>query len=285
MRPRHTRLSALVTVVMALAVVLATAPTALAAPANDTWRDATRIRVGTTVEQDTSAATAEPIDQKANENCGAPRVKASVWFKYRAGTTRRLLLDATGSGYSVGLMVFRGRPSADSLVTCGPMQVGFRARADRRYFVMAFSDSRANGGDLVLSLDTVKPPTLDVVVSDTAVLSPDGAITVSATVRCTGASFLGLETQVRQPVGRLFVMGFYFTESDTACDGTDQVVEMPVQPDNGIFAGGRALVDVLGYACGPFDCAEFTVTRYEVQVKRASSDLPSTPRLTERARP
>ena len=59
-------------------------------------------------------------------------------------------------------MVFDGTPTADSLIACGPGEVGLRARAGRTYYVMAFSDTDVNGGNLVLTLQNAPTPRVHV---------------------------------------------------------------------------------------------------------------------------
>lgn len=246
------------------------APPALAAPpANDTWRQADRIRLGDKVVQSTVDATQQRIDRRVNRECGAPRVGASVWFRYRASVPRRLVLDASQSGYPVGLMVFRGRPSPRSLVACGPVEVGFRARADQRYFVMAFADSRRAGGRLALSLEQARRPTLSMELADTAVLDDAGTITLTATTRCTNAGFGGIDATLRQLVGRFYVIGYTFAETGE-CDGTTRELELTITSDNGVFGLEPATVDVFASACGPFDCAEVVVEDHPVTVQEAA---------------
>ncbi len=254
--------------ILVLATGLLAAPALAAPPGNDTWPRADRIRLGDKIVQSTVGATQQRIDRRVNQSCGAPQVGASVWFRYRAPVARRLVLNASQSGYSVGLMVFRGRPTPRSLISCGPVEVGFRARADQRYFVMAFADSRRAGGRLALSLEQVRRPTLSFKLADTAVLEDDGTITLTGTARCTNAGFGGVDATLRQLVGRFYVIGYTFTEIGT-CDGTARELEMTLTSDNGVFGLEPATVDVYVSACGPFDCAEAILEDQPVTVQEA----------------
>jgi hypothetical protein len=254
--------------ILVLATGLLAAPALAAPPGNDTWRHADRIRLGDKIVQSTVKATQQRIDRRVNQNCGAPQVGASVWFRYRAPVARSLVLNASQSGYSVGLMVFRGRPTPRSLISCGPVEVGFRARAGQRYFVMAFADSRRAGGRLALSLEQVRRPTLAVEVADTAVLDDDGTITLTGTTRCTNAGFGGVDATLRQLVGRFYVIGYTFAETGV-CDGTTRELEMTLTSDNGVFGLEPATVDVFASACGPFDCAEVVIEDHPVTVQEA----------------
>lgn len=255
------------------ALILAAGLLAVPVPAeasvgNDTWRRADRIGIGVDVGQRTTEARSERLDRRLNRNCGAPRVGASVWFRYRSGTAKQVMLDATASDYSVGLMVFRGRPSRRSLLTCGPGQVGFRAGAERRYFVMAFDDSSRAGGRLMLSVSKVRTPRISLELSDTAVLDEVGTITVTGTLRCTNASFGGVDATLRQLVGRFYVIGYAFAETG-ACDGTTRALQLPITSDNGVFGLEPATVDVFASACGPFRCAEVVIDDHPVTIQEA----------------
>lgn len=254
--------------ILVLATGLLAAPALAAPPGNDTWGHADRIRLGDKIVQSTVDATQQRIDRRVNRACGAPRVGASVWFRYRSSTPRRLVLNASQSGYSVGLMVFRGRPTPRSLISCGPVEVGFQARADQRYFVMAFADSRSTGGRLALSLEQVRRPTLSVELDDTAVLDDAGAITLTGTTRCGNAGFGGVDATLRQLVGRLYVIGYTFAETGV-CDGTTHALELTLTSDNGIFGTEPATVDVFATACGPFRCAEVVIEDHPVTVQAA----------------
>lgn len=254
--------------ILVLATGLLAAPALAAPPGNDTWRHADRIRLGDKIVQSTVDATQQRIDRRVNRDCGAPTVGASVWFRYRASVPRRLMLNASQSGYSVGLMVFRGRPSPRSLIACGPVEVGFRARAGQRYFVMAFADSRRTGGRLALSLDQVRRPTLSVELGDTAVLDDSGTITLTGTTRCTNAGFGGVDATLRQLVGRFYVIGYTFAETGV-CDGTTRELELTLTSDNGIFGTEPATVDVFASACGPFRCADVVIEDHQITVQAA----------------
>lgn len=254
--------------VLVLAAGLLAPPAVAAPPGNDTWRHADRIRLGDKIVQSTVDATQQRLDRRVNRNCGAPTVGASVWFRYRSSVARRLVLNASQSGYAVGLMVFRGRPSPRSLISCGPVEVGFAARADQRYFVMAFADSRRTGGRLALSLEQVRRPTLSVQLGDTAVLEDDGTITLTGTTRCTNAGFGGVDATLRQLVGRFYVIGYTFAETGV-CDGTRRELVLNLTSDNGVFGVEPATIDVFASACGPFRCAEVVIEDHPVTVQAA----------------
>ena len=86
-----------------------------------------------------------------------------------------VVFDVTESDYSAGLMVFEGTPTADSLVTCGPGIVGLHAQGGQTYYVMAFSDTAVNGGNLVLSLKKAPTPRAHVTLSKRGLAFHGGA--------------------------------------------------------------------------------------------------------------
>src|SRR5262249_41190032 len=146
-----------------------------AAPSNDESTGAEVVHLGDTVNEDTTQATTNAGDDTLNQDCGAPATNASVWFKYTPGQKRNVALDTTASDYSSGLMVFDGTPTADSLVTCGPGEVGLRARAGHTYYIMAFSDTDVIGGNLVLSLVNAPTPKVHVSVAKHGLAFHSGA--------------------------------------------------------------------------------------------------------------
>src|SRR4029077_11902238 len=139
-------------------LTLAAAPASAAPPGNDEPQGAVVLHLGDRVVQNTSEATTNAQDEALNANCGAPATNASVWYKYSPHVDRNVVLDATASSYSSGMLVFKGTPTARSLVTCGPGSVVLRARAGKTYNIMVISDTNVNGGKLVLMLKKAPPP-------------------------------------------------------------------------------------------------------------------------------
>jgi hypothetical protein len=61
-----------------------------------------------------------------------------------------------------------------------------------------------------------------------------------------------VETSLSQQVGRFAIHGIGF--SDLPCDETPRPWRAEVLPDNGKFAGGKAVSVTFAVAYGPFEC-------------------------------
>jgi len=147
--------------------------------------------------------------------------------------------------------------------------------AGETYFVMAFDDQEdggGNGGNLAIQIEGFRvepPPEIAVTVAPVGRFdSHSGTATVSGTFFCSGtAEFVELFGDMEQRAGRFFVRGFFslFGEGEDPpdqqllCDGTTQAWTAEVHPDNGLFKGGNATVEMFILACGFFDCSEEVV--------------------------
>jgi hypothetical protein len=108
------------------------------AAGHDEATGAVVLHLGDRVEQDTTQATTADDDTAINDaDCGAPAVKASVWYQYTPDATGNAALDTSESDYEAGLMVFDGAPTSDSFLACGPVAVGLHFHAGTTYYVMA----------------------------------------------------------------------------------------------------------------------------------------------------
>lgn len=244
-------------VATAVAGVGVVAPAAATeAPVNDTWEGAVALSLGDTVTLDTTAATTDAVDEEANQSCGAPYTNASVWYTYTPATDGGFVADMSESDYTGGFMVFEGTPSSSTLLDCGPDSVGVGATAGTTYYLVAFSDTSTNGGNLALSLsEAPPPPTVDVTVDPSATVAKDGSVTLTGTYSCTDADWVDIEASLTQTVGRFKINGYGYVSFDQ-CDGEPHAFDLNVTGDNGTFAGGKAASVAWTWACGAFDCAE-----------------------------
>ena len=252
----------LLSALFAVALVPLVAPPASAAPpANDEAGGAVVLHLGDRVSQDTTEATTNAGDDALNVDCGAPFTNASVWYRYTPGTNRRVLLDTSESDYEVGLMVFEGTPTADSLLACGPTALGLRAHAGTTYTVMAFSDTETMGGNLVLSLRKAPPPRAHVSISKRgAVFHGAGAARIHGTYLCKhDENFSFLSAHLRQRAGRLKIQAD--SGADLRCNGVRHRWSARLVSPVGTFAPGRAVAKVQLLACGFVDCARATADR------------------------
>jgi hypothetical protein len=237
-------------------VPLAAGPASAAPPPNDESGGAVAISLGDHVTQDTTEATTNAGDATLNANCGAPATNASVWYQYTSDGDRRVALDMSSSSYSGGLMVFKGTPTANSLIACGPGAVGLHARPGKTYFIMAFSDTEVNGGTLVLSLENAPTPRVHVSVAKHGVAFHGGAARIHGSYYCKHAdsfnSFLG--AFLFQRAGRLKIQG----EGDTTvrCNGKRHHWSARIVSPIGTYAKGHAVAKVQVFACGLIQCRQ-----------------------------
>jgi hypothetical protein len=244
--------------------LLAAGPVLAAAPTNDVFGGrevVTALPFSVTV--DTADATSDSNDAELHEQCGAPAMDASVWYEYTAPADGWIVLDATGSTYSVGLLVATGEPGAFGVQGCGPEGLLFFAAAGVTYHLLAFDyqgDGVGNGGTLVLSIEAGGgPPAIDLTVDPVGSFNArTGAATITGTVTCSGGegegegkSFIGV--QLSQLVGRFRIAGEGGTEF--ACDGASHAWSAEILSSAGKFGGGRAFVSASSVACNVFDCA------------------------------
>jgi hypothetical protein len=244
------------------ASTLATQPAFAAAPSNDTIGGATAVVLGFHEILDTTEATTDADDAQLNTDCGAPATDASVWYTISLAADSGVVVDVSASDYSAGVLVGVGSPGALELVTCGPGTVGFFAAAGTTYYVLAIDDQQdggGNGGMLDISFNAAPPtPTVDVTVAPQGTFDArTGTATLHGTFTCTDADFIDIFGDVTQTVGRVSTVhgSFEFLE-EGACDGASHAWTAVVSPDNGKFAGGKALTVAFSFACGAFECAE-----------------------------
>ncbi|WP_076259182.1 DUF6299 family protein [Intrasporangium flavum] len=261
-------------VALAAAALLAPlgATTASAAPTNDTVAGATAVTaLPTTITQDTSTATTDAVDAGLNQLCGAPATNGSVWFTYTDTTGNGLLVDVSGSGFSAGVAIVAGDPTAGGeLLACAPGAGAARGAAGTTYYVMAFSDTPGVvGGNLVASFSDPGPaPEAMVTVDPRATAYKDGSARLTGTYSCLNADGYAsvVQGQLVQQVGRVKVTGEFFV-NPLECDGAVHPWEAVVTSQNGLFAGGKAANVTVAFACGLLDCASAFVEQ-RVQVSR-----------------
>jgi hypothetical protein len=262
-------LGLLISATLAVGLVpLAATPASAAAPGNDEPQGAVVLHLGDRVVQDTSQATTNAQDQALNANCGAPATNASVWYKYSPRVDHVVVMNVKASDYSTGVMVFRGTPSADSLVTCGPGAVGLHARAGKTYYIMAFSDDpNVNGGKLVLSLKKAPPPPrvhISVAKRGVAFHGGGGAARLHGTYSCRHGSFAFLGGTLHQRAGRLKIPA-KFTKR-LRCNGRHHRWSALVVSDVGTYARGHAWTGVTIFACGIVTCRHDTAGRHHIHL-------------------
>jgi Family of unknown function (DUF6299) len=250
-------------------VPLAAGSANAAPPDNDESTGAIVLHLGDQINEDTTQATTNAGDDALNANCGAPATNASVWFRYSPAKDRNVVLDVTGSDYSAGMMVFKGIPTADSLIACGPGSVGIRGKAGKTYYVMAFSDTDVIGGNLVLTIKNAPTPHVHVTIAKHGLAFHGGAAQIHGTYRCTHSeSFAGLQTHLLQRAGRLKIQADSGT--NVTCDGAPHPWSTRLVSPVGTYAKGPARAKALIFSCGVIQCSHVRVKRH-VHLRWATS--------------
>jgi hypothetical protein len=257
------RLTRRITVLLAAVLLMAlqALPAVAAPPSNDTIAGATVVSLGFRQELDTTEATTDADDAQLNASCGVPATDASVWYSFTAAADGGVVVDVSQSDYSAGILVGVGTPGNLETVACGPGTVGFTAVAGTTYYILVIDDQLdggGNGGTLRISINEAPPPpTVDITVDPIAQVDPQtGVVYLTGTYICTNADFIEVFGEARQAVGRFVVVGsFDFIEEGT-CDGTVHTWSATVFPQNGKFAGGKAMTVTFAFACGTFECAD-----------------------------
>lgn len=269
------RLAVLISLV-AIGTLALSVPVLAAAPGNDTYPGTTIGSLPFSDTVDTTAATTDANDAEMNASCGFAATDASVWYAFTALIDERIVIDASTSTYSVGVIVATGSPPSFSGVACGaffgggapqPKATGgplvFDALSGETYAILAvdFDGNGVNGGTLNISVEVAPPPpTVTLTVNANGHFNKvSGSATVSGTVICSGTDFGFIDVQLTQTVGRFTITGF--GETSFVCDGSTQRWSAEVLPFGGLFKGGRAASDSIAVACGPIDCGSDEVLR------------------------
>ncbi|MFL6136408.1 MAG: hypothetical protein ACJ74O_01210 [Frankiaceae bacterium] len=249
-------------VLSSLSVVTLSGQSAFAAvPPNDVLAGATTVTTlpfSDTV--DVTQATTDAQDAQVNASCGAPATEHSVWYSYSPSSDGAILVDVSQSDFSAGVIIATGTPGALDTWACGPGEVAAPTFAGETYYVMAFADTPGDpGGTLRLTVDVAPPPpTVEVTVAPKGTVSK-GVATLHGTYVCTGdAEFVDIFGELRQPVGRLAVIGEFETfVAPPACDGAAHPWSADVFGENGKFAGGKSASVTIALACNVFQCSEW----------------------------
>ena len=248
----------LVAIVATLTIGAAPAAVFAASPGNDTFAGATAASIGFSETIDTSDATTDADDAQLNDSCGAPATDASVWYAID-GTDQVVIVDVSASNYSAGALVGVGTEGNLETVACGPGLTAFFGEAGTTYYVLAIDDQgdgAGNGGSLTISFSAAPPPpTIDFTVDPIGrVNTRTGVATISGTVSCQDSDFVEIDVEAHQSVGRFVVRGFGSSFEFGTCDGTSHAWSADIYPENGKFAGGKAITASFSFGCGAFDC-------------------------------
>jgi hypothetical protein len=257
---KHCRRSVLLAVRIALLVTMTAGVASAEPPANDDIAAATVV-VGVPFADgpiDTREATAAPDDPQDCFNNG------STWYTFTPATDLFVEVNTIGSDYDTTLGVYAGPAGSLSLIACNDdfygLQSGVRfdATANTTYSIMVgfcCGNGESGGGTLLFNVREA-PPLLDialVVNSQGTFDTKSGAATITGTVTCnTVASFTEVFGTVRQRVGRDFITG-NFNVNPVPCSPPSTNWSAAVVGD-GLFRGGKVIVDLVANACDDFSC-------------------------------
>jgi hypothetical protein len=239
---------------MPLLLTLQAEVAAAAPPSNDTFAGATPAVLGFTEQLDTSEATTDVDDAQLNATCAIPATDASVWYAFTIPADTDVVVDASQSSYSVGLLVATGTQGNLVTFSCGSGTVPFSATAGTTYYVLAVDEQLdgVNGGTLRISFNEPPPPTtVDIAVDPVATFNGrTGVATVTGTYSCSNGSFINVLGEAQQNVASSTVVAtFRFFEAGT-CDGTTRSWAALADPESGSFVGGEARTLTNAQSCG-----------------------------------
>jgi hypothetical protein len=261
--------------------VAATQPALAAPPPGDSFADAQTLSYGDTVAIDTTEATVEdPLDRQAGDACPVPpgpppSTVNTLWFEFTADETTptEATVFVDQAFWEPGVAVVTGTPGAFTGIACGPVLAVFNPEPGTTYHIMIFDFDETvapNGGTAVLSLGELPVPELGLTVDPTGRFNrKTGTATISGTYECTNAFFADIAGDVSQRVGRFIIRGSFST-SEIQCDGAAHPWTAEVFPENGTFAGGKALTVAIGFSCNIVFCTEAFVEQ-TIQLKGGSS--------------
>jgi hypothetical protein len=225
-----------------------------AAPANDLPGGAVAIgAIPAHVTQDTTDATVTTDDV----GCGSGGLdQATVWYSLTLSEAASILVDASASGFRVGINAFAGTASAETLVDCSEQGLRLDVEANATILLMfADVDGEANGGQLDVHIDVAPPPIdLSLTVDPVGKVNPQtGEAMITGSVTCTTAtSDMFVDVELRQAVGRFTVRGFGGSGMD--CGPAPTQWALSVVADSGRFGPGKSTVNVSAFACDVFTC-------------------------------
>jgi hypothetical protein len=225
-------------------------------PTNDTFDNATVIPSPPFSDTlDTTEATSDPDDAEAVAACGVSVTTAkSVWYQYTAPVDQAVIIDTSGSDYSVGVGVFTGAPGGFVAQTCFAGSGTLFATAGVTYHFAIADIGGGTGGTLRLSVTVPPPPTIDIDVDRFGQLDPHSHVaTLTGTATCTESGGGQVFVTLTQTKGHTTAEGSAFAEFP--CDGTEQAWSAVISTFAGEFKGGPADVVADGFACNATGCA------------------------------
>ena len=244
---------------VSLGVLIALAPSAAAAPSNDSESRALEVTsLPFTHEEDTTGADANGPRFCSNNT--------SVFFRLTPSDTVQVQADTIGSDYDTVLSVYT-RDGGVHEKGCSDDQFGlqsavrFRAKAGVTYYFLVAqccgSGSDFGGGDLVFTVSRVSRKPLDATleVSASGTVDPaTGLATISGTATCTARSEVDIEGQLRELRQGLFVARGYVFAPISCVPGDPVEWSVDVDTETGVaFGEGSARMTYSAWAWDGFE--------------------------------
>lgn len=265
-----------------VSVALPHGAAAALAPDNDVRAGAIQISgIPFAHTQDTSEATVDAGEDVARDLClgvGAPAFEHAVWFRadVTESGTRQLIVDVTASSYGAGIAVLQDTSDGLVPIACqGGTFVTSPSVQPGTYYLVVFGDGTTptTAGELVVTIDVAAPPPeVDVSIDPAASATKDGALRLSGTLTCTSSDALQpvfLDAEVTQRIGRFIIRSWVAIELWVACDSATVAWDAVAVPENGTFAGGRAVVRATAFVCTADQCGgDETVATVKVRRSR-----------------
>lgn len=181
----------------------------------------------------------------------------TVWYQFTPTADMRVEANTFDSDYDTTLSVYTGTRGDLTQIACNDdaaftlqSRVRFDAEAGETYHLMVGAFFGGPGGNLVFRMLEAPPapPPLELEVSIDpvgSVVPSQGVATISGTLTCSRPTFVEVFGTLEQRAGRVIIRGFFFDFVE--CDGTTPWTAK-VEGENGLFAGGRATVEVFAFA-------------------------------------
>lgn len=267
---RAVRVATALATVSLVAGVLA-GPANAATPANDDISTPTIVGGVPYADgpHDTTGATTGATDPTG---CFDEPDRSTVWYSFTPASSSRYAADTFGSDYDTTLYV--GTPNGSGgidLILCNDdaqdlqSAVSWDGVAGTTYLLMVGTccgggvvGQAGGGGSLQFHVDVAPPaPTLTLTVDGTGSFNPYGTATIHGSLTCSNADEVEIDADVSQRVGRVQIRGF----GGMIVDCADGRWSLDVGSEDGKYLGGALSVNAFAFACGPFECADTSVSR------------------------
>jgi len=179
----------------------------------------------------------------------------TVWYSFTPAVTTFIGANTFGSDYDTTLAAYIEVDGGLFQVACNDDAVGvqsrvrFEAEEGTTYWFMVGSYGNGPGGNMTFELIASEAPVqIDISLdSRGTVVGRTGVATLRGTLTCSGPTWVWIDGNLRQRVGRAYLDGGGGTYVECEAAGTT-AWSFEVTPWNGLFTGGRADANVYAYS-------------------------------------